>query len=300
MTARHALRACRLRAFTAIAAVAAIVAASHAATSQPDAAGPPARIVSLVPALTEMAFAIGAGARVIAVSSYDDFPPEVLSLPKVGALIDPDVERIIALKPDLVLLYSSQTDLMTQLTRASVPYFEYRHGGLDMVTSTITALGTRTGHRDEAARIVAAIERRLSALRQRYDSRPRPRVLLVFGRESGTLRHIYVSGGRGFLHDLVEAAGGANVFADVSAESVQPSTEMILARRPDVIVEIRSAELPDQARQAAEIASWSPLAAVPAVRHGRVHILAGRSIGVPGPRVADSAEQLAAVIHAQP
>lgn len=266
--------------------------------ARPDApAVQAARIVSLVPALTEMAYAIGAGEAVIAVSSYDDYPPAVRALPKVGALIDPDVERIIALRPDLVLLYGSQADLMAQLSRASIPYFEYRHGGLETVTATIRALGARTGHAAEAEAVAAAIDRRLSALRQRTRGGPRPRTLLVFGREGGSLRNIFASGGRGFLHDMLEAAGGENVFADVAAESVQASSEMILARAPEVIIEIRSTDIPADHERARELWSWQPLASVPAVRSGRIHLLTGRAIGVPGPRVAESAEHMAAVLH---
>ena len=88
----------------------------------------PERIVSLVPAATEMLYAFGAGPRVVAVSSYDAFPPAVKPLPKVGALLDPNVERIIALKPDLVVVYGSQDDLKRQLTRARVRFFQSRSG----------------------------------------------------------------------------------------------------------------------------------------------------------------------------
>jgi len=79
------------------------------------------RIISIIPATTEMLFAMGAGDRVVAVGSYDQFPPQVETRPRVGALLDPDVERIIALRPDLVVLYGTQTDLRTQLERASIP-----------------------------------------------------------------------------------------------------------------------------------------------------------------------------------
>ena len=155
-----------------------------------------------------MVFAIGAGDAMIAVSSYDQYPPQVKALPRVGALLDPDVERIIVLKPDLVLLYGSQTDLMTQLSRASIPYFEYRHGGLSTVTATIRGLGERTGRKAAADTLAAGIERRLADIRRRTSGLPKPRTLLVFGRERGSLRNIYASGGRGFLHDMLEAAGG--------------------------------------------------------------------------------------------
>ena len=257
----------------------------------------PTRVVSLVPALTEMVFAIGAGDRVVAVSSYDDDPPEVRELPRVGALLDPDVERIIALRADLVLLYGSQTDLIAQLTRASVPYFEYRHGGLTNVTGTVRKLGERLGRSPQAEMLAAGIERRFAALRGRTSTLEKPRVLLIFSRERGTLRHIYASGGRGFLHEMLEAAGGSNVLADINAESVQASTELILARAPEVILELRATDIPAPDQQAAEMRSWRTLASIPAVRNNRLHFLPGRSYVVPGPRVAEGAEAMALILH---
>lgn len=285
-----------------LAVAAGLLAAAHVPAASPAAGGvsagsaPPQRVVSLVPALTEMVFAIGAGSRVIAVSSFDQDPPEVRTLPRVGALLDPDVERIIALRADLVLLYGSQTDLMTQLDRASIPHFAYRHGGLAHVTATIRELGQRLGASDRAEALAGDIDRRLEALRQRTASLARPRTLLVFGRERGSLRNIYASGGRGFLHDMLEAAGGRNVFADVNAESVQASSEMILARQPEVIVELRSLAASNEPADAG-MDAWRTLASVPAVRNHRLHALAGRWHVVPGPRVADTAEAIAQLLH---
>lgn len=267
------------------------------ALTTPTAQPQPTRVVSLVPALTEMVFAIGAGHRVVAVSSYDEDPPEVRQLPRVGALLDPDVERIIALRADLVLLYGSQTDLMAQLKRASIPYYEYRHGGLARVSATIRELGRRLGHVGEAEMVAARIDDRLAALRQRSAPLVKPRVLLVFSRERGSLRNIYASGGRGFLHDMLEAAGGVNVFADIQAESVQASSELILARQPDVILELRPTDIPPPGERAAAMSAWRALASVPAVRHGRLHFLPGRSLVVPGPKVADGAEAMFAMLH---
>jgi iron complex transport system substrate-binding protein len=259
--------------------------------------GTPSRVVSLVPALTEMVFAIGAGDRVVAVSSFDDDPPEVQKLPRVGALLDPDVERIISLRADLVLLYGSQTDLMAQLTRASIPYFEYRHGGLTMVTGTLRALGERLGRSPQAEAVARGIEGRLATLHDRTAKLAKPRVMLVFSRERGSLRNIYASGGRGFLHEMLDAAGGVNVFADIDAESVQASSELILARAPDVILELRPTAIPAPDQQAAEMQSWRTLASIPAVRTNRLYFLPGRSFVVPGPQVADGAEAMARLLH---
>jgi iron complex transport system substrate-binding protein len=253
----------------------------------------PQRIVSLVPAVTEMLFAIGAGPQVVAVSSYDQDPPEVRTLPRVGALLDPDVERILSIRPDLVITYGSQADLQQQLERTSIAFFDYRHAGLADITVTMRRLGAATGHAREAGEQADRLEQRIRAIRARAASLPRPRTLLVFGRERGALRNIYASGGRGFLHDMLEAAGGRNVFADVARESVQATTELILARAPEVILEVRSADILTAEEAAREAASWAPLASVPAVRGQRVVVLTGRGLTVPGPRVADVVERMA-------
>jgi iron complex transport system substrate-binding protein len=274
-----------------------IVAASWIAAAQPAPAGPPRRVISLVPALTEMLFAIGAGPQVVAVSSFDTHPPEVTRLPRVGALLDPDVERVLALTPDLVAIYGSQVDLRRQLERASIPVFDYRHGGLAAVFSTMRALGVRTGHTTRADEVARGLERRIDAVRRRTAARPHPRVLLVFGREQGSLRNIYASGGRGFLHDMLIAAGGVNVFADVAQEAVQATTELVLGRAPDVIVELHERADWTDADTAQARAAWSRLASVPAVKQQRVLVLAGEGLVVPGPRVADAVERLAAALH---
>ena len=256
------------------------------------------RIISLVPAVTEMLYAFGAGPRVIAVSSYDSFPAEVQQLPKVGALLDPNVERILALTPDLVVVYGSQDDLKQQLTRAHVRFFDYRHAGLADIVSTIRALGAQTGDAPAAASLAATIEDGLDDIRARLKGRTRPRTLLVFGRERLALRGIYASGGVGFLHDMLETAGGANVFADVKLQAVQASTEQILAARPDVLVEARASNSAfPSGERAAELNVWKALASIPAVRSGRVHFLFDDRIVIPGPRVVDGTLAIARAIH---
>ena len=265
------------------------------ASAQPQHA--PTRIVSLVPSVTETLFAMGAGSRVAAVSSYDMFPPEVEHLPRVGALFDPDVERILSLRPDLVIVYGSQTDLMARLQRASIPMYVYRHGSLADVATSIRDVGDRIGMADAARALAATIDRALTGIRTRVRNAPRPRTMLVIGREPGSLRAINVSGGFGFLHDLLELAGGANVFGEVKRESMLVSTETILARKPDVILELHYSEPPMPGELARERAVWDPLSAVPAVKAGRVYLLYGGELVVPGPRIVDTALTFARALH---
>jgi iron complex transport system substrate-binding protein len=214
----------------------------------------------------------------------------------VGALVDPDLERILRLQPDLVVIYASQIDLRQQLARASIPVFEYRHGGLEDVSRTIRALGATVGHSADAERVASHLERRFAAVRARVTGRRRPRTLLVFGRDPGTLRSIYASGGSGFLHDMLRMAGGENVFADVARENVQASSEQILARAPEVILEIRAEGLAGPAGAGLDPA-WQAIGGVPAVRDNRVIVLTGSEFVVAGPRVADALERMAAALH---
>ena len=260
-------------------------------------AQPRHRIISLVPAVTEMLFAMGAGAEVVGVSSYDNFPAEVASRPKVGALVDPDFERILTLRPDLVVVYGSQEDLMSRLTRARIATYNYRHAGLADITTTIREIGSRVDHRDEANRLAMRIETDLAAVRASVAGRPRPRTVLVFGREAGTLRSLFASGGVGFLHDLVELAGATDVFADIKREGLQVSTEQLLARAPDVVLELRASEGWNAARLERERSVWKQLSSVPAVKTNRVYILADSSLTIPGPRVVPAARAIAGVLH---
>ena len=259
-----------------------------------SAQAPPQRIVSIIPSVTEMLFAMGAGARVVGVGNFDRFPPEALTRPKVGGLIDPDTEKILSLKPDLIVVYGTQTDLRNQMDRAHVPMFLYEHAGLPDITTTIRALGQRVGSGTAANALADRIEASIADTRRRVAGKPRPRTLLVFGRDAETLRGVYASGGIGFLHDMLEAAGGTNVFADVKRQSVQATTELILARAPDVIVEVGVDTASAQARN---LRAWDTLGSVPAVRSHRIYVLRGDDLMNPGPRVAQAIRRIAEVLH---
>jgi iron complex transport system substrate-binding protein len=257
-----------------------------------------ARIISLVPAVTEMLYEIGAGSRLVAVSSYDTYPPEVKKLPNVGALLDPNIERILSLKPDLVIVYGSQVDLKQQLARAGIGVFNYRHAGLADVTTTIRELGARTGDAAKAGVVAEEIERGLAAIGERVKGRPRPRTMLVFGRERLALRGLYASGGVGFLHDMLQIAGGINVFADVKMQAVQASSEQVLVQRPDVILETRAANSAfPSGDQQSELNVWAVLSSVPAVRNKRVLFLFDDRIVIPGPRVVAGTTAMARALH---
>jgi iron complex transport system substrate-binding protein len=244
-----------------------------------------------------MLFAMGAGDLVVGVSSYDRYPPDVAARERVGALLDPSIERIFALKPDLVVVYGTQQELVARLDRARVPRFDYQHAGLGDITATIRRLGQRVGRAREAEQLAARIERDVQEIRRQVAGRPRPRTALLFDREPGSLRGMYASAGIGFMHDMLEVAGGADVFDDIKRQSLQLSAEMLLARAPEVIVEIQSIAgwTPERIEREREV--WRTLGSVPAVRTGRIHILTDDRLSIPGPRVAEAIRLLVRVLH---
>ncbi len=273
------------------------LAAGRARSAPAQTAARPSRIVSLVPAVTEMIYAMGDGARVAAVSNYDRFPAEVSRLPRVGGLLDPSVERILAIKPDLVIVYATQKELIERLDRAGIPYFNYQHRALPDIMTTIRALGARIGSAARGEAVAAEMDRALADIRAKTATLPHPATLLVFERDPLSLRNVYASGGYGFLHDMLEIAGGRNVFADVKQQAVQASTEMLITSKPDVIIELLYGDSVKKADLAGTLRAWDAIGSVPAVRTHHIFALTGDEFVVPGPRVVDATRKLARALH---
>jgi iron complex transport system substrate-binding protein len=220
-----------------------------------------------------------------------------MKLPKVGALLNPDIERILSLRPDLVIVYGTQTELKRSLDRASISYYSYQHRAMPDITATIRSLGMRIGFAAQAEALASRMERDLAQVRASVAGRKRPRTLLVFERDPASLQNIYASGGYGFLADLLDAAGGENIFRDINKQAVQASSEMILTRRPEVIIELRYGDRATPSDPARDLEAWNSLGSVPAVNTKRMYVLVGDQFVVPGPRIVDAARQLGRVLH---
>lgn len=247
------------------------------------------RVVSLVPAATETLFALGAGDRVVGVSSHDTWPPEVRERPRVGALLDPDLERILELRPDLVVVDPGHRTLSARLNGAGVRVTAYATGTVAEALEAMRRLGHLVGHGPEGEDLAEGVERELEATRDAVAG-SRRRVLLVFGRRTGSFANLFVSGGVGFLHEVLEIAGGDNVFADVRHPSFKAGLEAVLARRPDVVVEARPQIDDDDPTIADVVADWR---ALPGFAQVRVVVATGAELLVPGPRMPEAARSLA-------
>ena len=248
----------------------------------------PQRIVSVVPAATETLFALEVGDRLIAVGDYDRFPPEVATKERIGGLLNPNIEKIIELKPDLVISYGTQDVLRDRLQRVGIRLYPFTHGSIEHTLNYIVDLGRTVGAEHRAQEIVATIHKTFDDLQS--TSLPRkPTVLIVHNRGAGLLGSFYSVGSKAFQHELIEIAGGRNVFGDVDKEVVQPTLEEVIRRAPEIVVETLSPPLlADEIEQRRR--DWQ------AVLKSRVFILADDYMLVPGPRLDLAARKLAEII----
>ncbi len=251
---------------------------------------PPRRIVSLVPGVTEMLFAIGAEGDLAGRTDFCDFPPAARAKPSVGGMVAPSLELLVSLKPDLVVVTSSgnSDDTRVQLERLRLPVYLVDPHGLSDVLRTIERLGDLTGRRARASEVVTGLERRVRAVAERVAPRTRPRVLYVVWPEP-----LIVPGRGAAVTELIALAGGASVTADGPEGYPRYSVEAAVAGAPEVIVLARhGAGVAPYARD-----KWERFAGLPAIRAGRLHAVDGDVFHRFGPRVVDALEILARLLH---
>jgi iron complex transport system substrate-binding protein len=262
-------------------------------------AAPPARIISLAPSVTEVLFALGLGERVAGVTSFCRYPPEAARLPQVGGYLDLNLEAIVALDPDLVVLIQDHDSARARLDELGVPTLQVDQADLDGILRSIAAIADRCGVADRGHELVATIRGRLEAIERRVAGLPRPRTLAVVGREAGagSITTVWVAGTETFYDDVVRLAGGVNAAEPSPVLYPELSREGLYHVDPDVILDLL-ADLDERGVTAeAAAADWQQLAALRAVRGGRVHALEHELTVVPGPRVAELVEEVAQALH---
>ncbi len=192
----------------------------------------PRRIVSLVPAVTDMIVALGEGQRLVGRTDYDD-GPALDSLPSVGGGLDPSLERLVSLRPDLVIRFEGITDTNTpaRLDQLGVAHLGVRTDRIDDVREILGRLGRILGREARADSLVAAIDAELAAIREEVAARPAVRAAYVLGGDPP-----WVAGAETFLDELITIAGGENVFADLELRYGGVSPETFRARAPEVIL----------------------------------------------------------------
>ena len=247
------------------------------------------RVITLAPNLTEIVFAIGAGDRLVGNTTYCDYPPEAKNVAKIGDTLHPNLERIIALKPQVVLVSTaSQLETFTQqLQNQNIVAFVTDPHDLYGVFRSIEQVGRILGQQQQANGLVAKLRERTDAVEQAVKNLPPVR---VFYQASG--EPLYVPGHDAFVTDLIRRAGGVSVTADVPDAWPKFSNESALAAKPEAIILPTGGSMGAANSTVAEALRNSP-----AVLAGRVYKINDDHLARPGPRVVDGLEEMAHALH---
>ncbi len=264
--------------------------AQHVSVTVPQ---PPQRIISIAPTVTEMLFAIGAGKQVVAVTEQCSYPPEVKRLPKVGQWWQPSAERALALRPDLVIgQRGNPPDFITTMRKTGCRTFTIAPQTLADIRTDLLQLGELTGHRPEAARVNADIQRRLEAIAKTLAAVPeqdRPTVFAI-----AQVSPVWTAGRGTFQDEAIRAAGARNAGASVQ-DFREFSVEKLLAADPDFLLVSAMAQDPNQMKR--EVLANPALKRLTAAKRGRILALDADLISRPGPRLIEAIEAMARTFY---
>ena len=259
-----------------------------------EAAGP--RIVCLSPNDTELLYGLGALDRVVGVSGFDSYPPEVAKLAHVGGWQDPSLEKIVVLHPDLIVTEADQGALVEgNLRKLGLPLLALPGKTIADIYAAATQLGRALGVEKQAAELIERTRAGLEAVRRRTAGLPRPSVAIVVDRTPGTLRDMYAATGGTYLAEAVDIAGGKIALGASPSGYVKLSQETLLTADPEIILDFVHSE---NGRFAADPKqAWQALPQLRAVRNGRVYALSQDFVLHASQRIVNTAELFRRTIH---
>jgi iron complex transport system substrate-binding protein len=250
------------------------------------------RVISLSPSITNSVYALGAQGDLVGITDFTEFPAQAAQeKPSVGAIVNPSLERIVSLHPDLILALPEFNggETMAALERMGVPVFMFHSGDISHIYETVEIIGRVLGREREAMVLVTQLRAREAEVRAQSEGKPKPTAVLVL-----TINPLITAGKNAFITQMIEAAGVRSITDDVKQDWLQMNIEAILPRNPEYILLMKNGPVTLKAMQTS--AGWNSLEAV---KRGRIIILDNR-IQVPAPVAFDGLEDFARQLHALP
>jgi iron complex transport system substrate-binding protein len=261
---------------------------------------PPQRIVSTAPSITELLYALGLGDRIVGVDRFSRYPAEALRKPKIGDYVNPNLESIASLRPDLVIIPTNPVKLAERLGTLRLKVLELDQESIAKLYESFRVTGQATGATSQAAKLTSTVRGQLEAVRARAAPLKKTRMMFVVGRTPNRLDGLIVVGQASYLNEIIALAGGENVFRDAVASYPEVSLEEVLARNPDVIVDMGdmadTVGVTDEHKRGVTNL-WERLTSVAAVKQHRIYAVASDVYVVPGPRVVEAAKAFLQMLH---
>jgi len=249
----------------------------------------PMRIISTVPALTEMVWAAGATDRLIAVSDYCHFPPEIENLPRIGGLMNFNYELIKRLKPDMVLLQYPPQDVGRKLKSMGISYGVFANETFGEIRESIRVMCGLFGHEKQCKPFFEKWDSELNAIQDKYlKAKPGPKTMVVVGREIGKVAGLYVAGKNSFYAEMLGILQCPNAFTKSHQKYFQPSLEAIANAKPEIIIEIWAGKKFTDAQKKKLMDDWKAMKMLPAVQNNRIYIVTEDYSGIPSARAIDA------------
>lgn len=259
---------------------------------------PSVRIICAAPSITEIVFALGSGDQVVGVSDFSVYPPAALSKPRIGGLFNPNRERITALKPDLVITQGEHDSLHALERELGIQRLSVEIDSLSDLKEAIRILGDRLDRRSEARNLIFDLEKRLKHIREMTCDLPRPRVFLSLGHTPGDLTGLMTAGAGTFLDELIEIAGGVNIFGNIPHLYPQISKEALILEQPDIILEICPEGISTGSRELLR-QDWDRFASLHRQASVSVHFISSDYLLIPGLRLPLAAGEFARIFHGE-
>ncbi|MBW2060599.1 MAG: ABC transporter substrate-binding protein [Deltaproteobacteria bacterium] len=267
-------------------------------TTAPDTDREYNRIVSLAPSITEMLFVLSLGDRVVGVTRFCKYPPEALSIAKMGGFYDPNYEAVIASKPDLVILSVEHQNPRRHLTSLGLNVLVVNYSTLSGILDSLSLIGRACGVQEKAKAEIATLKKRMDLISNKTEGLPRLSVLVSISRSMGsdTLTEIYIAGRDEFYDEMITLAGGRNAYGG-KIKYPTVSGEGIISLNPEVIIDLAPETGEQDLKEAVILKEWQRFSNVDAVKNGRVHVFRQGFMVIPGPRFILTLEALARALH---
>jgi iron complex transport system substrate-binding protein len=257
------------------------------------------RIITLSPSLTETVFALGLGDRVVAVTDYCDYPPQAQALPSVGSYTNTSLEAITRLQPDLVIMLNGQQQRQQQLEQLGIKTLVLDNSTIADIKETIKTIANLTGKQSQATKLLNNIQDQIDYVRNIVNDVTPVRTLVGIAHyvNSDQLDTVYIAGQHDFYNELLELAGGVNVYTDTTVKVPSVSAEGIIRMNPDAIIDVFPEQKDHQSDMKQVIKQWQTLRSVNAVKQQRIYIIEHDYASIPGPRIFKLLPEMAQLLH---
>jgi len=257
----------------------------------------PKRIISTSPSITEIVFALGLQDRIVAVTDFCTYPEEACHLPSVGGVLNPDIETIVSLTPDLIIHQSDSSKMEKNIKSLGIPTLSIKVRTISDIFESINRLGKELNCQETAKKLLLLLEGKINSYKQRLLGRSPKKVLLLLGDSSDPARDLYAVGPGTFLNELLVLSGGINILKNSKAQYPKLSKEFIIEQSPEIIIEAGPNSNLPQKEIDYRVEQWNRFPTIQAVKDKRIHFISSDYILIPGPRLVKILEKFAKVIH---